>query len=138
MAELFARLWDTRFLKYLLASAIALAVDVGAFLLLLSLGLAAAASSALGYSLGIVTHWLISSRKVFADTVAEGGGARTIQKAGFIVSALMGLALTTLIVGIGDAAGIDPRLAKLAAIGVSFTSAWLVRSRIVFRAPRPA
>ena len=138
MGEYLARLWDMRFLKYLLASAIALAVDVGAFLLLLSLGLAAAASSALGYSLGIVTHWLISSRKVFADTVAAGGGARTIQKAGFIASALMGLSLTTLIVGLGDAAGIDPRLAKLVAIGVSFTSAWLVRSRIVFRAPRPA
>lgn len=138
MGTYLAGLCDVKFLRYLLASACALAVDLACFLLLLSFGIAAAAASATGYSLGIVTHWLLSSRKVFSETVAPGGNARRLQKAGFVGTALLGLALTTLIVGAGDAAGIDPRLAKLVAIGVSFTTAWLVRSRIVFRAPRPA
>jgi len=47
---------------------------------------------------------------------------------------LIGLALTIAIVGAGDWAGGDPRLAKLAAIIVSFIATWLLRSRIVFRA----
>lgn len=132
------RLRDIRFLRYLIASAAALAVDMGAFLILLGAGLAAAPASALGYSTGIIAHWLLSSRTVFADGVAAAGNARMMQKAAFVGSALLGLVLTTAIVGAGDAAGIDPRLAKIAAIGVSFLATWFVRSRIVFRAPQVA
>lgn len=123
-----ARLW-----RYGLASVAALAVDMGAFLLLLSAQMTAASASALAYSLGIVTHWVLSSRAVFTDTVAARGPQRTRQKALFVGSALVGLALTTAIVGLGDAAGLDPRLAKLAAIVVSFTATWLLRSKVVFR-----
>lgn len=130
----FVRRFDlARLTRYGFASVAALAVDMGSFLLLLSLQVAAAPASALGYSIGIVTHWLFSSRAVFSDTVAERGPRRTRQKALFVGSALIGLALTTLIVGTGDMAGLDPRLAKLAAIGVSFTATWLLRSRVVFR-----
>jgi len=132
-ARLLTKLSDIRFLRYVGASVGALAVDVGSFLALMSLGMAAAPASALGYSLGIVAHWLMSSRAVFADTVAAPGTARTRQKALFVISALIGLALTTAIVGLGDSVGIDPRIAKLVAIVVSFLATWLIRSRIVFR-----
>jgi len=125
-------------LRYLIASALSLGVDMGTFLLLLALGTAAAPASAAGYSLGIVAHWLISSRKVFSDGVAARGPERTRQKAMFVVSALIGLAVTTLIVGSATRVGVDPRLAKLVAIAASFTLTWLLRSRIVFTAERPA
>ena len=128
------RLRDMRLVRYLMASVGALAVDVGSFLALLSLGMMAAAASAFGYALGILAHWLLSSRTVFTDTVAERGLARTKQKALFVISAFAGLALTTGIVGGADVAGIDPRPAKLVAIVVSFTATWLLRSKIVFRA----
>ena len=127
------RLRDVRLIRYILASVGALAVDVGSFLALMAIGVAAAPASALGYSLGIAAHWLMSSRAVFQDTVAERGVERTKQKALFVISALVGLALTTAIVGAGDYAGGDPRAAKLVAILVSFTATWLLRSRIVFR-----
>lgn len=130
---LFERLGGVRLLRYLLASVGALAVDVGAFLVLLQLGAWPAGASAAGYCLGIVAHWLMSSRAVFVGNVAERGGARTRQKALFVISALVGLALTFAIVWAGDNAGVDPRLAKLAAIGVSFFATWLLRSRVVFR-----
>lgn len=136
MGAYLGKLRDIRFLRYLLASVGALAVDMGSFLLLLSAGMVAAVASAVAYSLGILAHWMLSSRTVFADTVAERGPARHAQKAGFVGSALLGLVLTTAIVGAGDAAGLDPRLAKLAAIAVSFLATWIVRSRFVFRAPR--
>lgn len=133
MTAYLTRLRDIRLIRYLLASVGALAVDFGSFLALLGLGVAAAPSSAFGYTLGILAHWLLSSRTVFQDSVAERGRERTRQKALFVVSAFVGLLLTTAIVGAADAAGIDPRLAKVAAILVSFTVTWLLRARIVFR-----
>lgn len=124
---------DMRFVRYGLASVGALAVDFGCFLALLALGAPAAAASALGYALGIAVHWLLSSRAVFADGVAERGMQRTRQKAMFVGSALIGLGLTTAIVGLGDLAGFDPRAAKLVAIACSFAVTWLLRSKVVFR-----
>jgi putative flippase GtrA len=133
--SMLTRLRDVRFVRYMLASVGALAVDMGSFLAMLSLGVMAVGASAISYSLGIVAHWLLSSRTVFHDTVAPRGGmARTKQKAMFVISALLGLALTTAIVGGGDFVGIDPRIAKLVAIGASFILTWLLRSRLVFRA----
>ena len=120
--------------RYLAASVVALAFDMGSFLLLLAVGIAAAPASALSYSLGIVVHWFISSRAVFVAGVAARGPARTRQKALFVASALIGLALTAGIVGLGSTLGLDPRLAKIAAVGVSFAATWLLRARIVFAA----
>lgn len=133
MTALLSRLTDIRLVRYLFASVGSLAVDVGTFLALLSLGMWAAGASAVGYCLGIVAHWLMSSRAVFVGAVAERGVQRTRQKALFVISALVGLGLTTAIVWAGDTSGFDPRLAKLVAIAVSFTATWLLRSRVVFR-----
>lgn len=127
------RALDMVFLRYIAASALALGIDMGTFLALLALGLAAAPAAALGYGLGIAAHWLASSRAVFTAGVAARGPERHRQKALFVGSALAGLALTTAIVGIGSALGLDPRLAKLAAIGCSFTLTWLLRERVIFR-----
>ena len=136
MVAAFARLGDIRLVRYMIASVGALAVDMGSFLALLALGVWPASASALGYSAGIVAHWLISSRAVFADGVAARGLPRTRQKALFVLSALVGLALTSAIVWAGDSAGIDPRGAKLVAIAVSFVATWLLRSNIVFGVAR--
>jgi len=134
MPALLMRLRDVRFVRYVLASVGALAVDMGCFLALLATGMWAPGASALGYGAGIAAHWLLSSRAVFVGSVALRGSRRMKQKALFVASALVGLALTTGIVWTGDVAGIDPRLAKLAAIAISFAATWLLRARIVFRA----
>lgn len=132
------RLTEIVLLRYLAASGVALGVDLGSFLLLLQLEVPPAPAAAAGYSLGIVAHWLLSSRAVFTQGVADRGPERTRQKALFVMSALFGLALTTGIVGTGTSLGIDPRLAKLAAIAVSFTATWLLREKLIFRTPDPA
>jgi putative flippase GtrA len=91
-------------------------------------------AAAIGYSVGIVTHWLLSSRKVFQDRVSDRGTKeRTQQKAMFVVSALLGLAVTMIIVGVGDALGLDPRIAKIMAIGISFMLTYLLRNMVIFR-----
>jgi len=130
--SMFAKLSDVRFLRYILASVGALAVDFGIFLMMLSSGTQAAVASVFGYTFGILAHWLLSSRAVFRDTVAHEKRARTKQKALFVVSALVGLVLTAAIVGIGDASGFDARIAKMVAIVVSFAATYILRARVVF------
>lgn len=126
---------EMRWINYLLASVLALGSDAGLFLLLLDGGLTPVAASAVGYCAGIVVHWVVSSRLVFADgTAARGTGERHRQKMLFVASALVGLAVTTAIVGTGSALGLDPRIAKLIAIVVSFQTTYLLRRHIVFRA----
>lgn len=132
MDDLVRLIRNTRASRYLGASVVALGFDMGSFLLLLETGMPAAPASALSYALGIAVHWFISSRAVFVDGVADRGPARTRQKALFVASALVGLALTAGVVGLGSALGLDPRLAKIAAVGVSFCATWLLRARVVF------
>lgn len=126
------RLLHFRFTHYLGASVAALGADTGSFLALLRLGVAPAGASAAGYALGIAVHWMLSSRAVFAGQVAGRGGARLRQKALFAGSALVGLAITTLVVGGLSAVGLDARAAKLVAIAASFAATWLLRERVVF------
>src|SRR3546814_3118840 len=84
---------EIRWLNYLLASGLALGSDAGLFLLLLDAGLAPVTASATGYCAGILVHWVISSRLVFADgAAARGTGERHRQKLLFVGSALVGLA----------------------------------------------
>ena len=136
MAALAAQLATLRqvlLVRYLGASVIALGCDLACFLVLLQLGLPPAPAAALAYCLGIAVHWLVSSRKVFTDSVAPSGLARTRQKALFVGSALVGLAVTTGVVAGASRLGLDPRLAKLVAVGASFTVTWLLRDSVVFR-----
>ncbi len=120
------------YLRYVAASAVSLGVDLALFLAALSAGMPAALASGFGYSAGIVAHWWLSSRAVFVDGVAADADARRRQQALFLGSAIVGLGVTMAVVGLGAALGLDPRLAKLAAILVSFHAVWLLRRHIVF------
>ncbi|HEX7873411.1 MAG TPA: GtrA family protein [Sphingobium sp.] len=120
--------------RYLLASVVALGFDTGLFLLLLHGGLPPVAASAAGYIFGLAMHWLISTRLVFDGGVASEGAARTGQKMLFVLTGLLGLTITMAVVGTGHWAGLDPRLAKLAAIVVSFQATYMARRLLVFRA----
>ena len=133
MLAYFQQLRRVVLVRYLGASVIALGCDMTSFLTLLELGTVPGVAAAVSYCVGIMVHWLISSRKVFTDSVASSGAARTRQKALFVVSALVGLGVTTAIVAGGSILGLDPRLAKLIAIAVSFTVTWLLRDVVVFR-----
>jgi putative flippase GtrA len=122
------------FLRYVIASVGALAVDMGIFLSAMQFGVAHVAAAALGYICGIFAHWILSSRTVFQDRVSgRGTSERTKQKAMFIVSALLGLGVTTGIVALGGVIDVDPRIAKLVAIAVSFQMTFMLRNLLIFR-----
>ena len=120
------------YLRYVAASVIALGTDVALFLLLIGANTPPTAASVIGYSAGILVHWLLSSRAVFTEARANTQGDQHRQRMLFLLSALLGLALTALIVAAGGWLGLDPRLAKLLAIIVSFQAVWLLRRHIVF------
>ncbi len=120
--------------RYVLASIVALAADTGLFFALLRGHSSAMAASACGYVVGIAVHWLISTRFVFRDGMRTEGTDRVRQKGAFVLTALMGLAITMAIVGAAAHSGQDPRVAKLIAIFVSFQATYLARRAMIFRA----
>jgi len=122
------------YIRYGLASIVALGTDVGLFMLFLRAGFGPAAASALGYGTGILVHWLISSRLVFAKGAAPRGAERTRQKGLFVGSALVGLAATTAIVALGSRLCMMPIIAKAIAIVVSFQITYMLRKTVVFAA----
>ena len=120
------------YLRYGIVSAVALGVDMWTLLLLVTAGTLPALASGFSYLVGMVVHWLLSSRLVFGDGLAANRAGRSRQQGLFFASALAGLALTMAIVGLGDWFGIDTRIAKLVAVAVSFNATYLMRRKIVF------
>ena len=123
---------DQLYTRYIGASVVSLGVDFAIFMVALSIGVPPALAAASGYIAGIICHWLISSRFVFSGQVAADGVARRSQQGLFILSALVGLGITTAIVGLGSRFGLDPRIAKAVAIVVSFQATYLLRKKVVF------
>ena len=134
LASTIARLGvDGAFARYVGVSAVALAADMASLDRLLVVGWDHSVAAAVAYSVGIVVHWLLSTRFVFsAETAMPGSGERDRQKLMFLGSAFVGLTLTTAIVGSGSALGIEPRIAKLFAIAASFFTVWLLRRLYIF------
>ena len=75
---------------------------------------------------------------MWSHQLAAPGAERARQQALFVGSALVGLAITTAIVGLGSGGGLDPRLAKLAAVAASFIATWFLRRHVVFGGKSPA
>lgn len=119
--------------RYLATSVVALCCDVALFLALLWADIWPMAASVAAYMAGIIVHWVLSTRYVFDHGMVARGLARTRQKGMFVVTALIGLAITALIVGCGDLLGLDPRLAKLGAIVISFQATYVARRTTIFR-----
>ncbi len=128
-----SRLLAATYVRYLGASVVALAADGGSYLVALEAGVAPVVAAVLGYTIGIFVHWLLSSRLVFASGARDFAHRRNRQRSLFVGSALIGLALTGAVVAITTQLGLDPRLAKLVAIVVSFQATYFLRKMVVFR-----
>ena len=118
--------------RYLLASIVSLAFDVALFMVLVAFLFDPGISSAVGYSAGIVVHWLISSSFVFPGKTRDGA-ALQLQRLGFIGTAILGLGVTVSIVSWLTELGTLPVIAKGVAVFVSFFAVYLTRKYGVFR-----
>jgi len=118
--------------RYLLASIVSLAFDVALFMVLVAFLFDPGISSAIGYSAGILVHWLISSSFVFPGKTRDGA-ALQLQRLGFIGTAVLGLGITVSIVSWLTDLGTLPVVAKGVAVFVSFFVVYLTRKFGVFR-----
>lgn len=136
MSKLFGQFFKVQFLRYFAASAGALAVDMGGFLLLLNTALPAGICAAMSYMLGMVVNWFLLSRSVFVAGTHDAGPGRSRQKVLFLFTTWGGLAATTGIVSIADLMGADVRLSKGLAVSVSFVLNYFLRKHFIFTAAR--
>lgn len=125
---LLSLMFRATFVRYLLASVCALSADMGLFLLLDRADVTPMLAAFLGYVTGLVVHWLLSIRFVFT------GGERAThkQRAAFVGSAFVGLAITMALVGSLTLIGVPPALAKMVAVILSFLAVYAIRRYGIF------
>lgn len=125
-------LWQ--FAGYVAVSGAALGVDFSIYWALLSVAHYAFLAAAGGYVCGVLTHYALSSRLVFAKRFAKRGvvaEAPTIAK--FFAAGASGLLVTACVVGLlADVMGVHPLIAKICAAGCSFTVVFLSLRLFVF------
>lgn len=141
--DLLSRLFeDTRedlqqFAGYVVVSGCALCIDVAVYWSLLKVAQYAFVAAAGGYTFGVISHYMMSSRIVFSDRFDKRGlliEAPTIAK--FFAAGLSGLLVTTVTVALlADALGFHPLFAKLVAAGCSFVAVFLSLRLFVFSEP---
>jgi putative flippase GtrA len=122
--------------RYLVVSAVALGCDLSVYALSLKASLAAPAAGALGYGGGLAVQYVLSAFWVFPDPVGRRRTQATLAK--FVATGLLGLALTSGLIGTLTGAGLcGAYAAKIVAIAVSTVTVFAVRRAYVFAASMP-
>ncbi|MGU9978573.1 GtrA family protein [Phreatobacter sp. HK31-P] len=128
--------WWGQMLRYGSVSAVALAVDMALFLALTGSDLGALSAAVAGYAVGLLVHFLLSSRFVF--DAARTGKGRSRLFGEYALSGIAGILVTAATVAmLVEGAGLAPVPAKAVAVVLSFVAVFVIRRSIVFAA-RPA
>ena len=121
--------------RYGLVSVAALGCDFAVFLALTKAGVLAAIAGMIGYAVGLVLHFVLSTVFVFDTRASRKTRARLFGE--FAVSGGAGLVLTAAVITVMthrlDAA---PVAAKITAVIVSFAVVFLLRRSVVFAAAK--
>ena len=128
-----------QFVRYFAVSAVALCIDVTVYWTLLSAAKFAFIAAAGGYVCGVLSHYVMSSRVVFAKRFKKRGLAdESPTIARFFAAGFAGLIVTSGVVGLlADVVGMHPLLARIAAAGCSFCVVFLCMRLFVFNQPQP-
>jgi len=119
---------------YLVASALALALDTGVYAAALSLGLPLSGAAVLGFAAGVTCAYLCSLRFVFRTHRLHD---RSSEFAVFVAIGLAGLLLTEALLWLFVTRWhLPPVPAKLATAGFVFIFNFGVRKALLFSAPR--
>jgi putative flippase GtrA len=122
---------------YTLVSAVALAIDLVIFHVLTLGGMRAAVAGVFGYGVGLILHYGLSVRYVFKASCETKTRLRRFAE--FVVSGLIGIAITWLIIALAtELLHLPPLIGKIAAVGVSFVTVFILRKSIVFADRRAA
>jgi putative flippase GtrA len=117
--------------RYAAVSGLALALDLAVFMLLNRMLALPTLAGVIGYACGIVLHYQLSRRFVFAGTGSRKSAHRLFGE--FFASGLIGLVVTAAVIAFATSAlGIGPLPAKVIAIAASFLGVFLIRRSVVF------
>lgn len=125
-------LHDPSLRRYPLASAAALAFDGAAFLSLLAIGVDPVLSTLAAYGSGVAVHWMVSTRYVFRQSARLTGAARRLAKLLFMLTAVIGLAVSAAVVSWAISLGAGPVTAKVIAVVASYIVTYVSRRQFVF------
>jgi putative flippase GtrA len=118
---------------YTVVSIIALGVDLTIFNSLILANARATLAGIIGYTAGMIVHYVLSARYVFDTKNSDKGEARRFTE--FALSGAVGLAITWALIHLATEVAHLPAMAgKIAAIGTSFIVVFLLRRGIVFAA----
>ncbi len=132
LGSVLSKLQGVVFIRYFALSLLALAVDVTCLAALSWGGVPPFLATALAYCMGIAAHWVLVSRAVFHNEVSHGRAQRNRQKALFVLSSFVGLAVTSFVVKLALMLSLGLAAAKVLATGFSFFTNWLVRRYFIF------
>jgi putative flippase GtrA len=117
--------------NYTIVSVAALGVDLAVFNGLVIGGMRPSLAGVIGYSVGLVVHYILSSLFVFKAASRDKNGARRFGE--FALSGCVGLAMTWGLIHLAtDIAHVPAMAGKIAAVGTSFIVVFLLRRSIVF------
>lgn len=122
----------TEFARYVLVSGAALAIDVASYSALVWLALTGAtAAGAIGFMIGLVAHYGLSSRFVFNGNQSDKSSQRLLIE--YATTGVVGVAMTAGIILLTvDLIGMHPGLGKALAIGPAFVVVYMMRAALVF------
>lgn len=124
--------------RYTVISALALGVDFACYLALADAKYPAPIAGVIGYAIGMLLHFSLSTRYVFKKQACGKSDGRLFTE--FVISGAAGIFLTAAVITV--ATGIfhlSALTAKFCAVAISFIGVFLLRRSVVFapRAGRP-
>jgi putative flippase GtrA len=122
-------LWEGS--RYFLASALALGVDAGTYVVLIHLGgIQYLVSAPIGFAIGVTVIYLLSTRWVFRERRLSDARREFVI---FVVIGILGLLLNELIIFLGvDRLALSYELAKVASAGIVFGFNFSARKLLLF------
>ena len=126
----------TQLSRYAVVSVLSLGLDFTVYLALADAGYRAAIAGVIGYAIGMLLHFSLSTRYVFKRKSCAKSDARLLTE--FAVSGGVGLVITAAVILVAtDMLGLTALVGKVFAVIMSFAVVFLVRRSMVFAA-RPA
>jgi putative flippase GtrA len=121
----------TQLSRYTVVSVLALGLDFTIYLALAGSGYRAAIAGVIGYAIGMLLHFSLSTRFVFKRRACEKSDARLFTE--FVISGIVGLLITAAVIAVGtDMLGLSAFMAKVFAVIMSFAAVFVLRRSVVF------
>jgi putative flippase GtrA len=120
--------------RYAVVSVLAMSLDYAVFLSLVLAGVSPVLAGMIGYPLGLMLHFLLSTTFVFDISAVQKARIRLFGE--FALTGVAGLATTMMVIAAATGlAGLAALPAKVLATGASFLLVYSLRRGIVFARP---